>query len=32
VAVRDVGKPKKVRKAIGFSTKLEIMKGIGGGQ
>jgi hypothetical protein len=32
VAARGVAKAKKVRKAIGFATKMEIMKGIEGGQ
>jgi hypothetical protein len=32
VFVRGVPKQKKVRKAIGGAIKLEIMKGIGGGQ
>jgi hypothetical protein len=30
--VRGADKPKKVRKAIGLPVKLEIMKGIEGGQ
>jgi hypothetical protein len=30
--VRGVDKPKKARKAIGLPIKLEIMKGIEGGQ
>jgi hypothetical protein len=32
VVVRGVVRSKKVRKAIGLATKLEIMKGIDGGQ
>jgi hypothetical protein len=32
MAVRSVDKPKKVRKAIGLFTEVDIMKGIEGGQ
>jgi hypothetical protein len=32
VVVRGVGKPKKVRKAVGLAADLEIIKGIEGSQ